>query len=835
MKVMTGMLCIIGMTGLLIGGLGCSATAVRAAGRETEISDKVLKVDIVRDDGVSITPRDNEAICSNSALKYTINQAPVPGLFKYTLKSDEKNAGQDELLKYQVTCQYSISSDGGESYSEWADLGGNTFTLIPGCVADGCYSIKFRKIQEYAVKPQEAVIGEPGDSVSENKIYEEKKKAYDENRKKADNIVLNEPLHVIESGTYNIVLDTGVPEVDFSASRNTEEWTNENIKCWLRINDVVSKPSAIRVSLDDEQIMDETYDKNASLSGDEKEFVLSKESVKEEGSELVIEVSDNAGNVNVIRKPVKIDKTVPVIGLEGADERGVYSEPVRISVTGEDAHPGSVCVEYSLKKIYEGNEEVLESTARSLAEVKEGPLFSAVGDGDYIVECRATDMAGNVSQPVRKSFRIDTIAPGISFTGINDGSVINREGELKINAFDNYENDYSVKLTGSVTGGMGTRDLKLADYVTDGKFSVNTYYFKADGEYIINASVTDEAGNTYSDSISFSIDTVAPTVEITGGINLNEDMITNVAPELSFRIKEKNFETAGVVCDLYRLSEDKERELVKSPEWVMNEETSVFTISISEEGAYELNVTAADLAGNTAGKSIKFTLDMTGPEIEYIENLDKKYIKSFRLPDNFSEYIKDKNGVNYKTYINSMNYDEGSEIDEDGKYVLKVSAVDEAGNQAEKSVEFIVDSTQPRVVIDGMADDGSVNKDDTIILSLYDTDDYFRSVKLNGQELVTEDRQQTVELTIPEYGDYTIDVEASDLAENVLTQSIVAKCANASPVSQGASTVRTLKQNDKSGSHKGLRIFLIILTVLILGGSIAVYSIYSIRQERMYQ
>lgn len=824
----------IGLTGLLIGGLKHNTRVVMAAERGTVTADKVLGVDITRSDGVCISPKDKEALYTNMAISYSMNASPVPELFEYALGSNEKNAGADSLLEYKVTCQYSISSDGGESYSEWTDLGGGVFTLIPGTVADGKYSIKFRKTCEYSVKPQEAVIG-ASESISDNKLYEKSRKEYEKNKKKADSIASKEPVHIIESGVYSLILDTTMPAVDITADRDMDVWTADNIKCLVKVNDTLSKPAWLRVTLDDNRIVDETFDKNASMSGDEKEFVLSNESVKDAGGDLTIEVSDNAGNVNVIKRTVKIDKTPPAIDLDGAQNLEVYREPVSITVTGEDAHPATVMVEYILKKTYEGNEEVVESTAKSLAQVKDGALFTAVGDGDYLVECRAVDMAGNGSLPVKRAFRIDSIAPGVNFTGINDGSVINREGELKVNAFDNYENDYTVKLTGSIYTGNGTKDIRLADYKTDGKYSVNTYYFREDGEYTVNASVTDAAGNSYDDNISFSIDTVAPAVEIVNGLSLKEDMVTNVAPEISFRIRETSYETAGVVCELYRIGDDNKRELVKSPEWTMSEETSVFSITIDEEGSYELSVTAADLAGNTAGKSIKFTLDMTKPDIEYVENLDKKYIKSFRLPDNFADYIKDRSGVNYKTYLNSMNYDEGREIDEDGKYVLKVSAVDDAGNQAEKTVEFIVDSKKPQVVIDGMADDGSVNKDDTVVLSLYDQDDYFKSVKLNGQELITGPKQQTVELAIPEYGDYKIDIEASDLAENILTQTIQAKCANSSPVSKGTRTVRTLKQNEKSGSHKGLRIFLIILTVLILGGAIAVYSIYSIRQERMYQ
>ncbi len=826
---------IIGLTGLLIGGLKHNTRVVMAAEKGAVTADKVLGVDITRSDGVCISPKDKEALYTNMAISYTLNPSPVPELFEYALKANEKNAGADSLLDYKVTCQYSISSDAGETYSEWTDLGGCVFTLIPGTVADGKYSVKFRKVLEYSVKSQEEAIGAYTESISDNKVYEKNRKEYEKNRKKAESVSSKEPAHIIESAVFSLILDTTLPTVEITTDRDMDIWTGDNIKCLVKVNDTLSKPAWLRVTLDDEKIVDETFDKNASMSGDEKEFVLSAESLKDDGGDLTIEVSDNAGNVNVIKRTVKIDKTPPAIDLDGAQNRGIYREPVNISIKGEDAHPGTVMVEYTLKKTYEGNEEVVESTAKSLAQVKDDVLFTAVGDGDYLVECKASDMAGNESVPVKLFFRIDTIAPGVNFTGINDGSVISREGELKVNAFDNYENDYTVKLTGSMFTGNGTKDIRLADYKTDGKYSVNTYYFREDGEYTVNASVTDAAGNSYDDTISFSIDTVAPAVEIVNGLSLKEDMVTNVAPEISFRVKEANYETAGVVCELYRIGEDNKRELLKSPEWTMSEETSVFSITIDEEGSYELSVTAADLAGNTAGKSIKFTLDMTKPDIEYVENLDKKYIKSFRLPDNFADYIKDRSGVNYKTYLNSMNYDEGREIDEDGKYVLKVSAVDDAGNQAEKTVEFIVDSQKPQVVIDGMADDGSVNKDDTIVLSLYDQDDYFKSVKLNGQELITSPKQQTVELAIPEYGDYKIDIEASDLAENILTQTIQAKCANSSPVSKGTKTVRTLKQNEKSGSHKGLRIFLIILTVLILGGTIAVYCIYSIRQEKMYQ
>ena len=386
-----------------------------------------------------------------------------------------------------------------------------------------------------------------------------------------------------------------------------------------------------------------------------------------------------------------------------------------------------------------------------------------------------------------------------------------------------------MSLKGSVKTADGSRELKLADYKTDGLISTNTYYFKADGDYELSVEVKDKAGNSSRDDIAFTIDQTAPGITMLNGIGTADKLVTNEPPVIKFRVNEANYKTSLVSYELRKTGSKAGKKDLKSAEWFMSNVSDEYSVQVEEEGSYELLINAVDGSGNTSSKTIRFTLDMTGPTIDYVENLNRKYIKRFKLPDNFKEYIKDQGEVSYQTYINSRNYDETEQIEEDGKYVLKVSAIDEAGNQTEKTVEFIVDGTLPRVVIDGMADDGSVNKDGVITLSLYDEGDYFKSVKLNGDEMVTGEGQETVTITIPEYGDYRIEVEAADMADNILTQTIEAKCANASPVEKGVTTVRTLKQSEKSGSNKGLRIFLIIMTVAVLGGSIVVFTLYSMK------
>ncbi|MCR5419918.1 MAG: Ig-like domain repeat protein [Lachnospiraceae bacterium] len=854
-------------------------------------SDKSLEMKIIRDDGIEITPKEKEIIYTNRGLEYRMNMTCIPELFEYK-KGAEGNSDVEDFISIKVLGEYAISYDKGENFNDWTGVADGRLQVNSSWLKDGDYCIKFRRTQEYVLneekiesrrlallvssncvndnvkekteeKPEGTVENteekqeETGEKTEEKTEVKDEKKEEREAEKKAEKeaeeeaeeekkrlsaelennineavkIIEGEGVHVTESKLYYIKLDTNPPGLILNCDHNEGEWVNDCVNCQVMINDTGSKPSRLIISYDGENIIDESYENDSSFSGLQKEFTIRAESKSSDGDELKVKVYDGAGNVTGIVRKICIDKTLPSVEISNLEEGKTYREPVSIKIDGKDAAPESVCVGYTIKRILQGVEETIDCSAKTLSELLKEPLYTVPSDGDYIVECSATDRAGNKASVIKRSFRVDTTVPGLIFEGIGEGMVLSKGGALKVTAFDNFADGYKVSLKGCVSSGGQNTNLKLSEYKTDGLISSNTYYFKTDGDYSVDASVVDAAGNSYEDSISFSVDTTAPLITVLKSVNAKNDIITNEPPMLSFKITEKNYETADVSCVLKRGEASNYTELCKTPEWVMGQENEEFHISIEEEGSYELCVNARDAAGNTAGKTIRFVLDMTGPQIDYVDNLDRKYVKSFKLPDNFNEYIKDQGEVSYETYLNSMNYDENEEIEEDGKYVLKVSAIDDAGNQAEKTVEFIVDSTVPRVVIDGMGDDGSVNKDETIILSLYDEGDYFKSVKLNDVEYVTETGQTSVELSIPDYGSYEIYVEAADKAENVLTQTIEAKCANASPVDAGTSTIRTLKKSENNGSDKGLRIFLIIMTVVIFAGAIVVFFLYNYRNE----
>lgn len=151
-----------------------------------------------------------------------------------------------------------------------------------------------------------------------------------------------------------------------------------------------------------------------------------------------------------------------------------------------------------------------------------------------------------------------------------------------------------------------------------------------------------------------------------------------------------------------------------------------------------------------------------------------------------------------RTYLNTRNYNEKEEIVQDGKYILTVEAEDAAGNMSEKTIEFIVDRTLPRIIVSGLREDGTVGKGEKVILRLFDEQDRFVQVLLNGAEQVIDEENQQVILPMEAYGDYKITVKAIDPAENELTQIIDMSCALAVNPFEGYKVIeKTIRQEEE--------------------------------------
>lgn len=280
-----------------------------------------------------------------------------------------------------------------------------------------------------------------------------------------------------------------------------------------------------------------------------------------------------------------------------------------------------------------------------------------VNDGD-IITFNAVDSFGNTTVETY-TVKVDSNAPIVEFKdGKTDEALINNRV---------YNKDFTPSI--NVSEGFKVVGTTLNGEVYRGETITK------DGKYTLVVTVgldREVEGRTVEDTVNyvvdFEIDKTVPVVTVEGVTNggvYNHE----VTPDVSVN----------------------EEAIV---EYKLNGEAYELT-TISEEGEYTLEVTATDKAGNSSTTTIAFIIDKTAPVITVSDVVNgMKYDKAV----NPKISVDDEN-AEVKVTLNDKAYD-GASINKDGKYTLKVIAVDMAGNSSEKVVSFEIklpkkDNTNP--------------------------------------------------------------------------------------------------------------------------------------------
>jgi len=175
-----------------------------------------------------------------------------------------------------------------------------------------------------------------------------------------------------------------------------------------------------------------------------------------------------------------VDDVAPAVAVtvdpsEPTGSNGWYTGAVSVSATATDESAGDVTTEY---RIGDG-EWSAYTEAVSLTE-----------DGSYVVEFRATDAAGNVSQVESVEVSIDATAPEVTIIGVQDGDSVEEGTELEVSA--GAEDDGS---------GVGTVVLTLDGDEIDNPSTLQPPV----GSHELVATATDVAGSTTEVSVTFEV------------------------------------------------------------------------------------------------------------------------------------------------------------------------------------------------------------------------------------------------------------------------------------------------------------------------------------------
>ncbi|HEY6871081.1 MAG TPA: Ig-like domain-containing protein [Geobacteraceae bacterium] len=377
-------------------------------------------------------------------------------------------------------------------------------------------------------------------------------------------------------------------------------------------------------------------------------------------------------------------------------------------------------------------------------------------DGSHTVSVRDTDVAGNASGVGSLTFTLDThvATPTVALaTDSTDGGAGHNSDHIT----------NAAALTISAAAEPVTRE-----YSVDGGAWSTTYAAPTvDGSHTVSVRDTDVGGNTATGSLTFTLDTTAPStptvalaVDSTdGGAGHNSDHLTNNA-----------------ALAIGAPSETSTREYsVDGGAW-----STAYTAPTAD-GSHTVSVRDTDVAGNASGVgSLTFTLDThvatptvalatdstdggAGHNSDHITNAAALAISAAAEPVT-REYSVD--GGSWSTAYTAPTVD--------GTHTVQVRDTDIAGNQATGSLTFALDTTvaTPTVALTVDSTDGGaghntdLRTNNAALTISAPTETVTRQYSVDGGSWTTAYTAPTVD------GTHTVQVRDTDVAGNKATGSI---------------------------------------------------------------
>lgn len=488
--------------------------------------------------------------------------------------------------------------------------------------------------------------------------------------------------------------------------------------------------------------------------------------------ELTVRAVDAAGNVGDMQSVMfTVDKKAPELGIAGVDNGEHYNHNRTVDFTLTDRNIDLAGTVLTVTKddapyLAVGQLEQSGTTAKR--------SFTFTEEGTYAAQLSAKDLAGNETVLPKVTFVIDKTKPVLNIGGVDDQSYNpTAKRNVTVSVDERYFSTNHVEVAATKDG----RKLNIGEWKNTGKISTLSHDFVEDGLYTISVRAIDQAGNgPVSAAKTFTIDKVKPAIEITG---VENGQHYNVDKQVTATIKDVNLDVNKITVTRNGAKYNAGSFTVTNRPY--ENSIAALTHTFSAEGEYVVLVEAVDKAGNSFSRQMTFTIDKTKPVItpkmkgENRTIVDGEYINKVFTPVFVLDKAEDEivsvtlnGGDNLKNNIPAASREMA--------YNYKVVARDKAGNEAELSISFTIDTTKPFLKISGIVD-GFFNNDITPVVEYWDKylDASRTAVTLNDKPFV-----DGTKLEIEQ--DYVLQAKITDLANNVSSKSVVFTIDKTKPV-----------------------------------------------------
>lgn len=386
------------------------------------------------------------------------------------------------------------------------------------------------------------------------------------------------------------------------------------------------------------------------------------------------------------------------------------------------------------------------------------------GEGEHKLEVWMEDEGGQTVKEfaLQETFLVDTQAPEIRME-VPGG-------------FDAWHKECAILNVDASDGVSGVR--KLICYANGqcmgeakgnkGKFEIQGTSFSGKGVEV-QVTAEDRAGNQSSRVKSVYIDNKAPRAEING---VEDYMITSEPLSVVYEVQEENILSECSAFAEWQNVQGKQS-VLPVPEWENIKDGKRTVQRLTEDGIYQLKVSAVDKAGYQAEQNMQVIIDKENPVIQYVDRLDGKYMKSFCWDYPEREMVLDFTTFTSEVRLDGMLYPLGKRVREEGNHVLEVNAKDAAGNQALARAEFVIDHTPPEIIFKHVEEGKEYEEKQTFKVELGDPKDTIEGVQINGEKQKIHAGSKAFQSTVQEYQDYEIKVTAVDKAGNKSEKSLM--------------------------------------------------------------
>jgi hypothetical protein len=431
-----------------------------------------------------------------------------------------------------------------------------------------------------------------------------------------------------------------------------------------------------------------------------------------------VTVTDVAAKTAVTTTTVQIDSTPPTVSVS-SPTASQWLSGTAFQASGSASDPGSgsglASVEYSLDGGTTWN------TATGTGSWTANLNLTSLGEGTKTMLVRATDKAGNVSNPAAStvSFGIDQAPPTLTETtsGIASSALVYKNAAVTIGGAANDANGVPhVVVTYQKDGGSA---VTLVNDTNDDGVWTATLPFAADhsldGTYDVTVTATDGAGKTSTVSRRVQLDTQSPTLSITAPV------ASEIVPSNSYTIRGQVTDNGGKGVSTLQYSTDGTtwNNITLSG---LNWSVANVNFAGASEGARTLYVRADDGLNPATQVSVAFNYDTAPPVLSEALGTSSQVIRSstFILSGTASDtnslasvaITATKDGTSQGTVYSqtfagsapqpySFSQIVHSNGSDDGTWVYTVTATDVAGRTTVLTRTVLVDATPPALPVIG--------------------------------------------------------------------------------------------------------------------------------------